>query len=182
MNTGQTLLTVCAMVLLATTVLTVNGNNLNQAAILRQTEIGLYAIGLATSYFEKASNLDFDNATVGNNKVYSTTELSTALGPDAGEIATKDSTFNDFDDYNGFDVIGTDTTVDRFEVKASVYYLNGTAPYAKVATPYTTATTTWLKQMEVWVIPTVGRQAVMGGSNTAGIDTVNMKYIYSYYQ
>jgi len=182
MNTGQTLLVVCAMVLLATTVLTVNGNNLNQGVILRQTEIGMYAVGLATSYFEKASNLDFDNATVGNNQIFASSELSTVLGIEGGEIANKDSTFNDFDDYNGFDRIDSVSQVDLFHVVATVSYLAKTAPYAKVATPYTSATTSFYKQMDIMVIPTVSRQGITGGAGTSGVDTIKLSYIYSYYQ
>ncbi len=174
MNTGQTLLSALAIVLLGVTVLTVNSNNLNQGTILRQTEIGMYAIGLATSYFEKASNLNFDQYTAVTGPAFATTDLSTTLGPDAGETANLDTTFNDFDDYNGY-VAKIGAPVDTFTVKAFVSYLDQNA-YTKIATP------SWLKQMDVWVIPDIGRQGIMGGTNTAGVDTIKMSYIYSYYQ
>jgi hypothetical protein len=184
MSTGQMMMTIGAVVLLGVTVLTVNRNNLNQGVILRQTEIGLYAVGLATSYLEKASNLDFDEATVGNNMVYATSELSTSLGYDAGETANKDSTFDDFDDYNNFNALDTTAKaqVDNFRVRASVNYVSLNSPYVIIPPPYTTATTTWLKQIDIWIIPSVGRQGIEGRSITAGVDTIKLSYIYSYYQ
>jgi hypothetical protein len=182
MNTGQMLLTIGALILLGTTVLTVNRNNLNQGTILRQTEIGMYAVGLATSYLEKASNLAFDEATVGVSGAYAVSDLSTILGPDAIETANRDSTYDDFDDYNGYDATIVRTQVDAFRVRASVYYLTLTSPYSIVSPPYTATNKTWLKQMDVMVIPTVNRQAITGGSGTSDVDTIKMSYIYSYYQ
>ena len=52
MNTGQMLLTVGALVLLGTTVLTVNRSFNQQGFVLEQTEIGVYAVSLATSIVE----------------------------------------------------------------------------------------------------------------------------------
>ncbi|MGD1044744.1 MAG: hypothetical protein ABR936_05375 [Bacteroidota bacterium] len=183
MNTGQTMLTIVALLLLGTTALTVNSNNLNQGTILRQTEIGMYAIGLATSYFEKASNLDFDENSTLDSIVINRNQLSITLGTDGGtEQANVDSTFNDFDDYNNYDFSNPITNIDVFRVKIQVYYIAETPPYAKVNAPYTTATTTWYKQMDLQVIPTASRQAIEGGGATAGVDTIKMSYIYSYYQ
>jgi hypothetical protein len=183
MNTGQMMLTIGALILLGTTVLTVNRNNLNQGTILRQTEIGMYAVGLATSYLEKASNLAFDEATVGTSGAYAVSDLSTTLGPNgAPEVANKDSTYDDFDDYNGYDTTIVRTEVDAFHVRTSVYYLTLTSPYSIVSPPYTAANMTWLKQMDVMVIPTVNRQAITGNSGTSDVDTIKMSYIWSYFQ
>ena len=179
MNSGQLLMTVGALILLGTTILTVNKNNLNQGAILRQTEIGMYAVGLATSYFEKASNLSFDEFTAQGNLALATTDLSATLGIDNNgrEVAKKDTSFNDFDDYNGFDTTVSASQVDDFHVIISISYITNASPYStKTATP------SWLKQMDVAIIPTVGRQAIMGGNTKAGTDTIKMSYIYSLYQ
>lgn len=183
MNTGQMMLTMGALVLLSFTVLTVNSNNTNQGTILRQTEIGMYAIGLATSYIEKACNLDFDENSTLDSIVTARNQLSINLGTDGGtEKPNVDSTFNDFDDYNGYSVSNPITNIDVFTVKIQVNYVSEAPPYNKVTPPYTTATTTWYKQMDVQVIPTASRQAIEGKGATQGVDTIKMSYIYSYYQ
>ena len=85
MTTGEMILTTGALVLLGTTVLTVNQNNINQGTILRQTEVGIYAISLASSYVEKASSFNFDEYTVANFiSNGDTTNLTkpSLLGPD----------------------------------------------------------------------------------------------------
>ena len=64
MNTGQMLLTAAAVVLLGTTVLTVNNSFNSQGTILERTEIGVYATSLATSMIDEASSQAFDQFTV----------------------------------------------------------------------------------------------------------------------
>jgi hypothetical protein len=64
MNTGQMMLTAGALILLGVTVLSVNRNNLQNGTILRQTELGIYAVSLATSYVQHATSLAFDELTV----------------------------------------------------------------------------------------------------------------------
>ena len=166
MNTGQMLLTILAVTLLGTTIFSVNRNSLNQGTILRQTELGIYAVSLATSFIQKASEMDFDEKTIGG-VLYITIPMPQppsipvgtltapgSLGKDAGETANNDSSFDDFDDYNGYVKDTTIPGVDKFHVTAEVYYVNQYPPYAK-----TTANITWLKQMNVRVNNTVTRNA-----------------------
>ncbi|HTP79779.1 MAG TPA: hypothetical protein VMM57_05185 [Bacteroidota bacterium] len=166
MNTGQMMLAAGALVLLGTTVITVDRMFGNQGTILRQTEIGVYAISLGTSILEEAQGMNFDEVTV-NNAITSTSSLTAAssLGPESGETTTPASStkFDDFDDYNnlteGLQVAG----VDSFTVKISVYYVNDSAPDTKVTTP------TWYKRMDLKI------------TSTAMTDTVKMSYIFSYF-
>ena len=160
------LLTVGAMVLLGTTVLTVNKSFTQQGVVLEQTEIGVYGISVATSVVEEASGMAFDQATVGNS-VTTTASLTVPnrLGPDLGEITHPQSTamFNDFDDYNGLQMGVKIAGVDSFTVKAKVYYIDPSLP----ETP--SSSSTFFKRLDVQVY----------SASTA--DTIKMSYIFSYF-
>ncbi|MBM4168026.1 MAG: hypothetical protein FJ215_02550 [Ignavibacteria bacterium] len=166
MNTGQTLLTIAALLLLGTTVISVNRNYSNHGMILRQSEIGLYAVSLATSIIEEASGNYFDEATI-NDNLLTTTALTSAsgLGPDADEVTSPVSTtaFDDFDDYNNLNLTVTVPGVDVFRLRAQVFYVNPSAPN----TPVTTKT--FHKHLKISV--TSGAMA----------DTVSMSYVFSYF-
>jgi hypothetical protein len=165
MNTGQMLLTAGAIVLLGITVLTVNRSFNQQGAVLEQTEVGVYAISLATSTVEEASGMAFDQATV-DNSVTTTASLTNwnKLGPESGETTTPATTtnFNDFDDYNNL-TLGTKIAgVDSFTVKSQVYYIDPSSPDVPVSS------STFFKRLDVKVYGTVSS------------DTVKMSYIFSY--
>lgn len=158
------LLTAMAVVLLGTTVLTVNRSFNSQGTILEQTEIGIYAISLASSIVDEAAGLAFDQNTV-DNFVTSQNQLSNALGPDANEKTMPDSTvhFNDFDDFDDLSMGVNVGNVDSFTVKCKVCYINPSAPNDS------SNSRTFYKRLDV---------AVYG---TASTDTVRMSYIFSYF-
>ena len=160
------LLTTGALILLGITVITVNRSFTQQGTVLQNTEIGVYAISLATSLIEEASGQNFDQNTV-DNSVTTTSALTNAnaLGAESGETTTPASTlnFNDFDDYNNLTLGIKVAGVDSFTIKSSVYYIDPSAPGVKITTR------TFHKKMDV---------AVYG---TAGSDTVRMSYIFSYF-
>jgi hypothetical protein len=187
MGTGQMLLSIMALVLLGTTIFSVNRNNINQGTILRQTELGIYAVSLATSYVQKASGMDFDENTAGG-LVYinipmpqppsipvGTLTAPGSLGIDAGETQNYDNTYDDFDDYKNFVKDTTIRGVDNFHVTADVYYVNQAPPYAKI-----TANITWLKKIVVKVNNTIDRKVITG--EKAATDTIQMSYIMSFYK
>ncbi len=165
MNTGQMLLTTAAVVLLGTTVLTVNRSFNSQGMILEQTEIGVYATSLATSIVDEASGQAFDQNTV-DNSVTGTSSLTNykRLGPEVGETTSPPSTvnFNDFDDYNGL-IEGVNVAgVDSFTVKCWVNYIDPTAPNVNLSGQ------SFFKRLDVEV------------SSISSRDTVRMSYIFSY--
>lgn len=166
MNTGQMLLATGALVLLGTTIVTINRMYGQQGTILQQTEIGVYAISIATSLIEEASGQNFDEVTV-NDAVTATTSLTdpSLLGPEAGETTSPATTanFDDFDDYNNLTYGMSVAGVDSFTIKSTVYYVNDTAPTVKVTTK------TWFKKLDVSVY------------GTATQDTIKMSYIFSYF-
>ncbi len=160
------LLATGALVLLGTTIITINRMYGRQGEVLRQTEIGVYAISLATSMVEEAAGQNFDEATV-NDAVTATTSLTAAssLGPEAGETSTPASSdkFDDFDDYNNLTMGLKYAGVDSFTVKTKVYYVDDSNPTVAVTTR------TWFKRLDVSVY----------GSAVA--DTIKMSYVFSYF-
>src|SRR3990172_3107960 len=99
MNTCQTLLTIVAIVLLGSNVVSVNRTFIQHGVILQQTEIGIFGVSLGMSILEEAQGKAFDQNTL-DSLALSTNELSSTLAKETGET-TRD-TFNDFDDYNNW--------------------------------------------------------------------------------
>ncbi len=159
------MLTSAAVVLLGTTVLTVNKSFSSQGTILEYTEIGVYATSLATSIIDEASSQAFDQATVDNavTGASSCTKYN-KLGPELGEKTIPDSTthFNDFDDYNGLCMGVKVAGVDSFTVTCQVNYIDPAAPMTNLSTQ------SFFKRLDVKV------------ASLSGADTVKMSYIFSY--
>jgi hypothetical protein len=101
MGLGQTMLSVLAMGMLATVMLTVNTNTGDSNNAVQMSQYRIMAASLATSTLERATGLAFDQNTVSSD-IPGTASLSATLGVDPGETDTLENTFNDFDDYNQF--------------------------------------------------------------------------------
>jgi hypothetical protein len=170
MNTGQTILTIGALVLLGSTIVTVNRSSLSHGVILQQTEIGVYAISLAMGMIEEATGKAFDeftapDATGETDVATSTTQLTavTSLGKEGSETYPD---FDDFDDYNSFNVnprIVYVPGVDTMKIRCEVGYVKETNPDVIVNEK------TWHKKMTVYVTGTVTQ------------DTVKVSTIFSYW-
>ena len=155
-------------------------------------------MSLANSYIQKALSMDFDEKTVVRpNALLPSTPPSwyctryDSLGPETPathqnkygttEYAQKDSSFDDFDDYNGFSIDTSITNVDKFHVTASVYYV--TQPTVPQPTPVYTTTQTWLKRMDLSVNSSISRTVATGlvQGKDMGTDTIKISYIKSFY-
>jgi hypothetical protein len=182
MNTGQTLLTIGALILLSVTVMSTNRSSLQHGAIINQTEVSLYAVSLAQAKIEEASGQAFDaysatDTAEAGSVITALTQLSGTLGKETGETDTSQTVnnFDDFDDYNYFS--GTNPYVvfvpgvDTFRIQTTVFYVDTTNPEVNAGTR------TWHKRMIVKVWPTV---TPWGGANPKP-DTITMSYIYSYW-
>lgn len=160
MNTGQTLLTIIAIVLLGSNVVSINRTFSQHGVILQQTEIGIFGISLGMSIIEESQGKAYDKNTL-DSLALSTNELSSTLGKEAGET-TRD-TFDDFDDYNGW----TDTVhiqgVDAFKRWGTVCYVDTSDLDGS------SGSRTWHKKLTVFV----------KADNAQ--DTVKMSYIFSYW-
>ena len=120
MNTGQTIMTMGAMMLLSAVVLRVNTSNLNNESIRDQAQYGVLATSIATSIIEEAQSKSFDHFT-DTNSVSLLTQLSSTLGPEGSET---EETFNDFDDYDGFTKRDSTMPSAIFDIACEVVYVN----------------------------------------------------------
>ncbi|MGB5896031.1 MAG: hypothetical protein WBG58_17785 [Ignavibacteriaceae bacterium] len=161
MNTGQMMLTIGAMVLLATLMLKINTNNLQTDSVRSEAQYGVLATSLITSIIEKAKSLAFD-ATTDTNAVTSTNELTAVsdLGPATGETY---DTFNDFDDFNGYTMADSSMPSAVFDISCEVVYVHPSN--IKV----THNLRTWHKKITVQV------------SSKFMADTIKQSSIYSYW-
>lgn len=163
MGTGQILMTIAAMLLLGTVILGTNrGINETQYTLVR-TNCQIDAVSLATSMIQEASNLPFDQTTVGG----AAPGITMFTAPDSlGQENNNPTDLDDLDDYNGLnnagrletDVLGTGT----YFVRTKVSYVGD---YSDLNV--NSATRTRLKRLDIWVwnkdLPdTLFMQAVFG--------------------
>jgi hypothetical protein len=171
MNTGQTILTIVAIVLLGTNVVSVNRTFTQHGVVLQQTEIGLFGVSLATSLLEEARGKAFDRySLVGFPQFLTQLTPHDSLGPEPGELRDD---YNDFDDYNWMYLgihrdsvaVRADTIripdVDTFLRWAKVCYVDTTDPNEY------RGNRTWMKKLTVYV---------WGRSSQ---DTLQMSYLFS---
>jgi hypothetical protein len=159
MNTGQTMLTIGAFILLAVVILRVNNSFLSTNTVVQESKFGVLAVSIGSSIIEEANRKSFDEAT-DSNSVSNLNQLTTKLGPEHGETY---STFNDFDDFNGYDTTITNLPSAVFNVKCSVCYVDPSNPDVAVSSP------TWNKKISVVV------------SSPSSTDTMRLSSIFSYF-
>ena len=134
MNTGQTMITLGAMILLTTVILNMNRTISNGEDYLNQTRFGLEAIAITTSMIEEISQLPFDEMSVDTMKVEKVVTDFTDpnnLGPDAGETGLLD--FDDVDDFKKFTKVET-TQQNIYKVFCDVNYVTNANPDVAVNT------------------------------------------------
>ncbi|MFI5237306.1 MAG: hypothetical protein ACHQLA_05160 [Ignavibacteriales bacterium] len=161
MNSGQSLLSLGALLILALTVLRVNNSIISTETVMQDSKFGILATSLATSLIEKASKKAFDANTY-DDAVSSLGELTSAagLGPNVSETP---DTYNDFDDYDGYSEEITNLPSAEFNIFCEVVYISPNNPDGKLTT------TSWHKKMIVSV------------SSPSTTDTIRLSTIYSYW-
>ncbi len=167
MNTGQLLLTMGGMFLLALVVLRVNNNFLRTSDIMYNTKYGVLAVSLATSVIEEANGKKFD-ANTDTSAVEDESYLTSpsGLGPKYGEVYPN---FNDFDDFNNY--TKTDSTLPSavFNIKCRVVYMEPSGNKLIEVNKRT-----WYKKLEVMVTSKAMK-------STGQQDTVKLSSVYSYW-
>lgn len=130
MNTGQTLITIGALVLLSMTILRINTGFLSTNSVLQATKTSVFAVSYATSTMEKANSLAFDSATdtTSLTNVNQLTNVA-SLGPETGETV---DTFDDFDDYNNYFAQDSLELNGYYETRCYVSYVEPTNPDVSV--------------------------------------------------
>ena len=169
MNTGQTLFSIGALLLLSLTILKMNNFILANDTVMQNSKFGILAISLATSLIEEASKKAFDANTVENEVSACSLLTNYPLGPGVGEIPDSSITFNDFDDYDGYTYHYNYLPSAEYDLKCSVYYVEPNNPELKVNYR------TWHKKMEIAVTsPSIK-------DDFGNQDTIKMSTIYSYW-
>jgi len=161
MNTGQMLITVAAMVLLATLILRMNNTFSNSTDTVYDSKFAILATSLGNSIIEEASDKSFDEAT-DSIAVSSLNDLtpSGSLGPESGEVYPN---FNDVDDYNGFVKVDSTLPSAVFKATCKVDYVNPNSPEV------TSTARTWTKRISVTI------------TSISMADTVRLSSLYSYW-
>jgi len=171
MGLGQTMMTVLAMGMLATVMLTVNTNTQDANNAVQISQYRIMAASLATSTIQRATGLAFDENTL-NSPVNDVTGLSSTLGRETGEVDSLENTFDDFDDYNGFHKwVKGDSLFFRsadFYEWSKVDYVQITGN-AVVQTAALGTTRSYSKRIQVWV------------ASPFMSDTVTESTVYSYW-
>jgi len=170
MGLGQTMMSVLALGMLATVMLTVNTNTGDANTAVQMSQYRIMAASLATSTLERATGLAYDQATVASD-VPGTSSFTVPqyLGVETGEIDSVENTFNDFDDYAHFHKwVKADTVFFRsadFRVWSTVDYVTITGG----AVVTSTAAQTYSKRITVYV------------ASPYMNDTLKYSTIYSYW-
>ena len=146
MNTGQTLLSLGAFMLLSTILLNFYSVLASSGDIIANGQDGILATTIATSHMEVAQGLAFDEVTDTSDAAITNVSLLTSagsLGPD-GSAEDSISAFNDFDDFNNFSIeeeaSGTNR---RYRTSFKVYYVD------PANVDNTTTTRTFVKRMDL---------------------------------
>jgi len=162
MNTGQTMLTLLAMIMLTLLSIRMNNSLLSTQDTMQNSKFGLAAISLATSVIENANKLAFDEVTI-DSAIISTSALTTVdhLGPD--NLESSASKYDDFDDYNGYEFDERTLTSAYYHISCKVTYVNANTPDVTSASP------TFNKKLTVSV------------SSVSMQDTVKISTIFSYW-
>jgi MSHA pilin protein MshD len=161
MNTGQSFLSIAALLLLSLTVLKMNNIILANDTVMQDSKLGLLAVSIAASTIEDASKKAFD-ANTADNGVTDVNLLTPpgSLGPGWWE---NPKTYNDFDDYNNYKTKITNMPSAEFDLACEVYYVIPSNPNKKVSY------CTWHKKLSVTV------------TSKSMKDTIRMSTIYSYW-
>jgi len=146
MNTGQMLLSLSAMILLATVILNVNRNSLINNVAMDEAKYEILAISLGTAIIEEAFGKAFDEKTANNLLAEDITDLSVALGKDMGEILRSD--FDDFDDYHNFK---GNTNGDSTITSANMYYRCKVTYVNPDVSLDSVSSRTWHKRITVYI-------------------------------
>ena len=161
MNTGQMMITLGAMMLLGTIILRVNAGFLSTNNVLLDSKFGVLAVSIATSVIEEATGKAFD-ATTDSNAVDNLADLTApgSLGKAPWEVYPF---FNDFDDYNGLNIIDSTKSSAMFNIQCKVDYINPANPEVP------SGIRTWHKKITVTV------------TSKSMEDTLRMSSINSYF-
>jgi hypothetical protein len=170
MNTGQSILTLAALMLLTMVASRINFSILQTQEVMQNSKFGLAAISLATSVIEEASKEAFDEQSIDSMLI--TPAGLTAynqLGPDGvweyiyGYFGYSGG-FDDFDDWSAYQLRDTTLMSAHYDLRCVINYIDAANPDVAVTTK------TFHKKLTVLV------------SSPSMKDTIRLSTIYSYWK
>jgi MSHA pilin protein MshD len=167
MNTGQTILTAGAMMLLSILVLRVGSSTLVTQDSMYNSKFGILAISLASSFLEQATQKAFDEATKEDfvTSINSLTLKSDfGAGKEAGEHKDSLHTYDDFDDFHEYTNVDSTMPSALFKINCTVNYVNPSI------SGFISTDRTWHKMMTVTV------------TSPSMKDTVTLNKVFSYWK
>ncbi len=170
MNTGQSMLSILAILLLSIITLRVNKSFLTTNDIMMESKFGILATSLAQSIIQEANNKAFDVNTANGNTVTNAVLLTPSgnLNPESGE---RYPFFDDFDDFNNFDTLITDLPSAVYRLQCSVFYVS------PANLDSATNNQTWNKRIVVTVTSLISNDP----TKLASQDNIQLSSVYSYW-
>ena len=170
MNTGQSILTILAMLLLSILVLRVNNTFLSTGSVISDSKLGLIAISLAEAKLAEIKNKAFDQYTAQGNvpddNYASELTVPKNLGPEENETYPN---FNDVDDYNRFAT--NDTVRIQTGMKPEIFRDSCAVEYVDSDNPENVSNN----------IATFNKKITVFITNRMLPDTIKISSIYSYW-
>jgi len=160
MNTGQSLFSIGALLLLSVSILRVNTSILTTDTIMQDSKLGVLGISIATSLIEEANRKAFDAASV-EDAVGNLGDLTPPNSLGANPSETPEN-YNDFDDYNGYTKLDTINSID-YQLSCSVNYVTPTNVNG------ISSNATWHKKITVLI------------TSSFMNDTLSFSSVYSYW-
>jgi len=148
MNTGQTILSIGAMMLLSILILNISSTQLTTQDSMQNAKFGILATSLGSSILELATQKAFDEASTAD-VVTSTNQLTTiknfGAGNELGEYKDSMNTWDDYDDFNGYTNVDSTMPSAFFVIKCKVEYVD------PAVNGFVTSNRTWHKMMTVTI-------------------------------
>jgi hypothetical protein len=174
MGSGQTFLTLMALMLMGRLIIGTNSSLLNTGSGKDMAEYTITATSLGVSVIERAKALAFDAASVDTfitaARINELTP-SNQLGPEIGETAS--AMFNDIDDFNNYARIDTIPNSAIFKTAVKVSYIDVAS---NEMTP--TSSKTFKKMITVYV---TSDYLVNYTMNPPTKDTLTFRTVFSYW-
>jgi hypothetical protein len=177
MNTGQTMLSIAALSFLSLITLRYYSSVGQAGMTLSQSNAGINATTIATSFIERAQNTHFDEHSyhISEDSILANPLLLTwpaNLGVDSAFEVTYDD-FNDFDDFNDAQIDYT-TGYETYKVSFKVNYVD-TANINNIVTNHPTL----LKRMDIRVWRTY---PPVDTTNATSFDTLEVSTLFGYFK
>ena len=170
MNTGQSILTILAMLLLSILVLRVNNTFLSTGSVLSQSKLGMIAISIANSRLAEIKSKAFDEYTAQGNIPDDNyqTELTQPnhLNKEGSEAYPN---FDNIDDYNGF--THDDTIQVQAEMKPEIFHDSCSVVYVTSDNPNQVSSS----------IPTYNKKVTVFVTHKLLPETIKISSVYSYW-